>query len=153
MEKFQKKELKYSLKKTGYAMLLVLLLFAAATLLPELIIDHIDFGYPPAPDFLDDSDYTGSVFCVAAVIAVFFLVALYQRINNVLYYGNYGFSFDGVTYSFDKVTKLVAVHHGRKGTFYHLYVGDEIIYKFSTMYENKDDFIAVLQKNGVLIIA
>ena len=102
--------------------------------------------------FLDE-EIVPSAFIFLIVTLVFTAVYTYQHYNNVLEYGNFGFAVGGATYSYGQVTKLVAVHRGRHGTYYHLYVGDEVVFGFSGMYENKDHFIELLQRNGVLIVA
>lgn len=147
MEELQKKELKFSLNQTVKAIVVVTTLFLLASIAPDIILGDFDMSY------LFSSDCIAQLLILLAIDGVMMGICLYQRSNNVLTYGNYGFSFGGKTYSYSMVTKLVAVHRGRHGTYYHLYAGDEIIYKFSYFYDNKDDFIALLQKNGVLIIA
>lgn len=103
--------------------------------------------------FFTDPEVLVFIVCYLVVSAIYIGVYIYQRYNNVLEYGNYGFATGGRTFSYKQATKLVAVHRRRHGTFYHLYVDNEIVFRFSRMYENKDDFIEMLQKNGVLIIA
>ncbi len=101
--------------------------------------------------FYDDEIIRTAVFFVI-ITAGFWVVYAYQYRNNILEYGAFGFVTGGVTYSYSQVTKLASVHRGRYGTYYHIYVGNEVVFKFSTIYENKDDFIELLQRNGVLII-
>ncbi len=100
-----------------------------------------------------DSDVIIFGLIYVTVIVGYLGIYAYQYNNNILEYGNYGFVVQDKTYSYSQASKLVVGRRGRHGTFYHLYVGDEVIFKFSTVYENKDDFIEVLQKNGVLIVA
>ena len=89
------------------------------------------------------------VFCSCIVIGVPVFM-LYQRKNNVLVYDTDGFSVNGKTYAFSDITEFKAVSI-RFGTHYYIYVGEEIVFKFSIAYDNKDDFICLLQDSGVKI--
>ncbi len=142
----EKKILRVSMKTlfSGIAIIFALIIAVFAIM---LVIGELDF------DFFKTSEVIRTSMIFLIVISVYICVYIYQYYNNVLEYGNYGFATAGKTYSYSQATKLVAIHRGRHGTYYHLYVGDEIVFRFSRMYENKDDFIELLQKNGVLIVA
>lgn len=142
----EKKILRVSMKEVFKAISL-LLGIGIIMMLVILIAGDFDFKV------FYDAEISSSAIIFIIVTVGFLGVYTYQHYNNVLEYGNFGFAVGGATYSYGQVTKLVAVHRGRHGTYYHLYVGDEVVFRFSGMYENKDDFIELLQRNGVLIVA
>ncbi|MBQ8504618.1 MAG: hypothetical protein IJ491_10140 [Clostridia bacterium] len=139
MESHESKALRYS--KREIFILAALSLVIAFTLIISMLIED---GFSVSDIFFS--------FIIILALSLLTGAVIYQYYNNILEYSNYGFTFKGTTYSYSQATKLVAVHYHRFGTYYHLYSGDEIIYRFSASYENKDDFIEVLQKNGVLIV-
>lgn len=142
----EKKFLRVSMKMLFASMAIVLaLVFAMLT--GMFCVSGFDF------DLFYDKNVITFITISALVMCGFIAVYTYQYYNNVLEYGNYGFAVGGITYYYRQATKLVAVHRRKHGTYYHLYVDDEVVFRFSRMYENKDDFIELLQKNGVLIVA
>ncbi len=152
MSEYVKKELRVSLKGLFNGVLLLFGVFAAVAL---IVCVGVGSAFEGSLDFsmLFEPEVSSRFIAFLGVALVFVAVYLYQYFNNILVYGNFGFVVNEKTYSYQQVSKLKSVHRGRNGTFYHLYVEDEVVFKFSTMYANKDDFISVLQKNGVPIIA
>lgn len=147
----ERKELKFSAKTIrDFAMGMVGIFLLSA--LVFAVITGGEYGIEGIIEAFMDEDVLVRGVIFLGVALVFLLVYIYQRKNNVLEFGNYGFQVKGKTYSYSQVTKLVTVNRGRYGTFYHLYVGDEVVFKFSHYYENKDEFVAHLQSNNVTIM-
>lgn len=143
MENLERKTLRYS-KKDLIISVCIMVGFIVFILIAAIPDSNFMF------EIISDKVYA---LILIVVLACFIGALIYQYYNNILEYGSCGFIFKDVTYSYSQVTKLVTGRRGRYGTYYHIYVGDEIIYRFSAAYENKDDFIMTLQKNGVLIVA
>lgn len=147
----ERKELKFSAKTIRDFALGMVGIFLLSALVVAVIVGG-EYGIEGIIEAFMDEDVLVRGVIFLGVTLVFLLVYIYQRKNNVLEFGNYGFQVKGNTYAYTQVTNLVAINRGRYGTFYHLYVGDEVVFKFSHYYENKDEFVAHLQSNNVTII-
>lgn len=147
----EKKELKISKKSIirSAAFFLGAMVFL---LLLTVIVSGGDFEI-----FFDD-EIMLHIGLLAVVFVGYIAYMIYLSKTNILYYGNFGFSVKGTTYSFNQVTMLKTVYHRQRYGHtvryhirYHIYVEGNVVFKFSRSYENKDDFVALLQKNGVRI--
>lgn len=147
----EKKELKFSAKAIRDFIIFMGIIVLCAVI-GGALIGMQEYGVDGFFEILLHKAFRSWVGIYLVVLVGFVLVYLYQRKNNVLEFGNYGFQVKGNTYAYTQVTKLVARHRGNRDTSYHLYVGDEIVFKFSHYYENKDEFVEYLQRNGVQII-
>lgn len=143
----EKKELKIS-KKSIIRSAAIFLGAMVFLLLLTVIVSGGDFEI-----FFDD-EIMLHIGLLAVVFVGCIVYMIYLRKTNILYYGDFGFSVKGTTYSFNQVTMLKTVYHRQRyghTVRYHIYVEGNVVFKFSRSYENKDDFVALLQKNGVRI--
>lgn len=141
---FEKKTLRYSLKTIKLFCFVFGLLIAFAVIGGAVAAEG-DFSL-----FLE-TDILVRLGLMIFLPVIYALVMLHQRNNNVLYYGRFGFSVNGKTYAYSQVTHVKTVHRGRWGTYHHIYVGDEVVFKFSRFYENLNDFMDALQDNDVKV--
>ena len=147
----EKKELRLDTKTIKEYAVIMCAIWVIVTVVPSAVY-VFEFGFDGILEFFFEPQMLGRVLIYGVTTIVLVLFYCYQRKNNVLESGNYGFQVKGNTYAYTQVTKLVARHRGNRDTSYHLYVGDEIVFKFSHYYENKDEFVEYLQRNGVQII-
>ena len=148
----EKKELRFSLKTIK---MIILLSFAVPA---AYIVLYFLVGATQVPDFDMLTDYVFSSEFLSFLIIYYIILgidlcySLYQRKHNILEFGSYGFQVKGIAYSYDQVSRLVTVRRRYRRSVrisYHLYVGEEVVFRFSKNYDNFDEFINLLVKNQV----